>query len=62
MLQLVARGLAVALLTPGVVGDEPGVATVPVADGPGRVEYLAWSDFNPTPATRAFLAVVGVDR
>ena len=61
ILQLVARGLAVALLPPGVVGDLRGVATVPVQDGPCRVEYLVWGDFNPTPAARAFLATMGMD-
>jgi len=61
ILQLVARGLAVALLPPGVVGDLHGVATVPVQDGPCRVEYLVWGDFNPTPAARAFLATMEMD-
>ncbi|WP_460862817.1 hypothetical protein [Nocardiopsis coralliicola] len=31
---------------------------IPVADGPTRVQYLAWSSFNPSPATRAFLDAV----
>ena len=49
-----------ALLASGFVGtDHPGVVTVPVPDGPRRVEYLVWSTFNPTPAVRAFLDVVG---
>lgn len=60
ILQLVERGLAVALLPPGVVGHHPGVATVPVRDGPCRVEHLVWSDFNPSPAARAFLATLPI--
>lgn len=32
-----------------------GLRTIPVAAGPPRVEYLAWSSFNPTPAARALL-------
>ncbi|MGD7732771.1 LysR substrate-binding domain-containing protein [Propionibacteriaceae bacterium G57] len=58
MLGLVRRGLAVALLTPGAIGDVPGVSAVPMIDGPGRVEYLAWSDFNPSPAAMAFVRSV----
>ncbi|MEW2528649.1 LysR family transcriptional regulator [Streptomyces sp. NPDC047071] len=64
MTGLIARGLGVALLPsafirPPVAAD-PGLALVPVVDGPRRVEYLVWSRFNPSPATRALLAVLGV--
>ncbi|MBO8187107.1 LysR family transcriptional regulator [Streptomyces spirodelae] len=62
--QLVARGLGVALLPAAFVqplaAADPQLALVPVADGPRRVEYLAWSSFNPSPATRALLDVLGV--
>ena len=58
MLSLVAQGLAVALLAEEIAVRNPAVRTVPVADGPVRVEYLAWSAFNPSPATRAFLAML----
>ncbi|MDX6361139.1 MAG: hypothetical protein QOC85_142 [Streptomyces sp.] len=62
--RLIARGLGVALLPsafirPLAAGD-PQLALVPVAEGPHRVEYLAWSRFNPSPATRAMLDVLGV--
>ncbi|MEU9988923.1 LysR family transcriptional regulator [Streptomyces sp. NPDC048045] len=62
--RLIARGLGIALLPsafirPLAAGD-PGLALVPVADGPRRVEYLAWGRFNPSPATRAMLDVLGV--
>lgn len=64
--RLVARGLGVALLPSAFVrllaADHPELALVPVADGPRRVEYLAWSRFNPSPATRAMLDVLGVRR
>ena len=61
--RLVARGLGVALLPsafirPLAAGD-PALALVPVVDGPHRVECLAWSRFNPSPATRAMLDVLG---
>ncbi|MFF9088981.1 LysR family transcriptional regulator [Streptomyces sp. NPDC014991] len=63
---LVARGLGVALLPSAfvrpVVAADPGLALVPVADGPRRVEHLAWSRFNPSPATLAMLDVLGVRR
>jgi DNA-binding transcriptional LysR family regulator len=57
--RLVRRGLAVALLPSTFIGTGgDGLVTVPVTDGPRRVEYLIWSDFNPTPALRAFLDVL----
>lgn len=55
MLDLVAHDLAIALLAPAVVGPERGLVTVPVTDGPSRVEYIAWSAFNPSPAALAFV-------
>ncbi|MGC5629307.1 LysR family transcriptional regulator [Georgenia sp. Z1344] len=59
ILGLVAEGLAVALLPPAVVPADRRTVTVEVTDGPVRVEHLAWSDFNPAPATTAFLELVG---
>ena len=58
ILGLVERGLAVALLSPAVVPDCDGLSAIPVVGGPTRIEYLAWSDFNPSPAARAFLQLV----
>ncbi|MCS3428502.1 LysR family transcriptional regulator [Leucobacter aridicollis] len=58
IVELVRHGLVVALLAPALVAGVPGVATVELADGPGRVEYLAWSEFNPSPAALAFLRTV----
>ncbi len=58
ILDLVALDLAVALLPPAVVPDRADVRALPVADGPTRVEYLAWSDFNPSPAAREFLRML----
>ncbi|MGO1173738.1 MAG: LysR family transcriptional regulator [Actinomycetaceae bacterium] len=55
VLGLVREGLAVAMLPPAVVPEDPRTVTVPVIDGPTRVEYLAWSDLNPSPAALAFL-------
>lgn len=60
VLGLVEAGLAVALLSPGTVPVRPGLRTLPVIDGPERVEYLAWSDFNPSPAATAFLRTLGL--
>ncbi|MCO1654756.1 LysR family transcriptional regulator [Pseudonocardia humida] len=58
--RIVGRGLAVALLPAAFARDRDGLATMPVVDGPGRVEFVVWSDFNPTPATRAFLDVLEI--
>lgn len=55
MLDLVAQGLGIVLLAPAVVPKGRGLVTVPVTDGPKRVEYLAWSEFNPSPAATAFI-------
>ncbi|MEU3839570.1 LysR family transcriptional regulator [Streptomyces sp. NPDC028635] len=61
---LIARGLGPALLPSAYIGPlaagDPALVLVPVVDGPRRVEYLAWSRFNPSPATRAMLDVLGV--
>ncbi|WP_399477330.1 hypothetical protein [Streptomyces sp. TRM68367] len=43
-----------------LAADDPELALVQVTDGPRRTEYLAWSRFNPSPATRAVLDVLGV--
>ncbi|MEV3991399.1 LysR family transcriptional regulator [Streptomyces sp. NPDC049837] len=62
--RLIARGLGIALLPSAFIGplaaDDPALSLVPVADGPRRIEYLAWSRFNPSPAARALLTVLGV--
>lgn len=55
MTRLVLRDLGVALLPGTYPVVAPGLVTVPVVDGPTRVEYLAWSSFNPSPAARAFV-------
>lgn len=55
MIRIVRQGLAIALLPSAVTGDSPGLTTIPVLNGPRRVEYLVWGEFNPTPATAAFL-------
>ncbi|MFK0401322.1 LysR substrate-binding domain-containing protein [Microbacterium sp. NPDC090225] len=59
MLDLVAEGLAVALLTPGVVPEtRTEVRTVAVVDGPRRVEYVAWDRTSPRRVARALLTVL----
>ncbi|MFE6287963.1 LysR family transcriptional regulator [Streptomyces sp. NPDC057877] len=64
IVRLIARGLGVGLLPSAfvrpLVAADPALALVPVVDGPRRVEHLAWSRFNPGPATRAMLEVLGV--
>lgn len=60
MIGLVREGLALALLPSRVAATESltGVTVVPLADGPARVEHLAWSDFNPSPAALALVDIV----
>lgn len=56
ILDLVRQGLVIALLSPAFIpAGSNGLRTIPVTAGPTRIEYLAWSSFNPTPAARAFL-------
>lgn len=56
MLDLVRQGLVVALLSPAVIpGGRDDLRTISVTAGPTRIEYLAWSSFNLTPAAKAFL-------
>ena len=57
-LGLVRAGLAIALLAPQVVPEQQGVRSIPVQGGPTRVEHLAWSGFNPSPAATAFVDLV----
>lgn len=59
LIGLVAAGLAVTLLAPGVArGYRRVVDTVTVLDGPVRVEHLAWDSTAPRSAAHAFLDVV----
>ncbi|MFJ4911592.1 LysR substrate-binding domain-containing protein [Streptomyces sp. NPDC088726] len=58
ILDLVGQHLAVALLPPAILAPDASTAAVPVTDGPVRIEYLAWSAFNPTPAATALLTVL----
>ena len=58
ILDLVRHDLVIALLSPEVVPERAGLRTISVTGGPTRVTYLAWSDFNPTPAARAFLDIL----
>jgi DNA-binding transcriptional LysR family regulator len=59
ILGLVAKGLAVSLLAPGVISRAgAGVTAVPVSDGPERVEYAAWHPQTARTVARAFLALL----
>lgn len=58
MLGLVKQNLAITLLPARYVQADPQLQVISVTDGPTRAEYLAWSDFNPSPATQALLATI----
>ncbi|USX56552.1 LysR substrate-binding domain-containing protein [Lentzea sp. HUAS12] len=61
MAGLIREELAVAVLPSRYTPQLSGVVTVPVVDGPSRVEHLVWSAAGLTPATAAFLDVLGVE-
>lgn len=58
MLGLIRHNLAISFLSPGVIPDDDELCAIAVADGPTRVEHLAWSGFNPSPTAVAFLKVL----
>ena len=58
MIDLVRQNLAVVLLPSRYAPRAGDLVIVPITGGPTRAEYLAWSDFNPSPAARAFLEVL----
>ncbi|WP_147916164.1 LysR family transcriptional regulator [Ruania zhangjianzhongii] len=58
MIDLVRQNLAVVLLPSRYAPRARGLISIPITDGPTRAEYLAWSNFNPSPAARAFLDII----
>lgn len=61
ILGLVAAGLAITLLAPGVVSaSSADLITANVDDGPRRIEYVARHDRAPRNVARAFLEHLGV--
>lgn len=56
MLSRVRNNLARALLPPAELSRSHDLQSIEIIDGPARIEYLAGSGFNPSPATQAFLA------
>lgn len=54
-LDLVRENLAITLIPSRYAVPTASLVRIPIADGPSRIEYLAWSDFNPSPAAEAFL-------
>ncbi|MGJ0388040.1 LysR substrate-binding domain-containing protein [Microbacterium sp. CGR1] len=59
LLGLVSEGLAVALLARGVIAASSAEAiAIELADGPVRVQYVAWDDRAPRSVATAFLRVV----
>lgn len=58
ILDLVRHDLAVTLLPPRYPLRGHEVVALQVTDGPTRGEYLAWSDFNPSPAATELLGIV----
>ena len=60
MLALVRHNLVITLLSPEAVPRDDQLRTIPLTDGPTRIEYLTWSSFNPSPAAQAFVGGISV--
>lgn len=59
LIDLVAAGLAVTLLAPGMVARSAShVVAVKLRDGPVRTEHVAWDGSSPRSVAQAFLAVL----
>lgn len=58
--RLVGPGLAVAMLPAAYVPQLTGIAVVEVTDAPTRIETVVWPRTGPSPATAAFLALLGI--
>ncbi|MBO1332916.1 LysR family transcriptional regulator [Streptomyces sp. VRA16 Mangrove soil] len=58
LVDLVRCGLGITMLPSRLVSRLPGVAVVPLRDGPVREERLVWSTARHSPAAAAFLAAV----
>lgn len=54
----IRHGLGIAMLPAGSLPSDGSIIPIEVADGPQRTEFLAWNDFNPTPATVSFVEAV----
>lgn len=57
-IDLIHQNLAITLLPSRYAPRHHALVSLPVADGPSRTEYLAWSDFNPSPAAHALLEII----
>jgi len=60
MAGLIRERLGVAVLPSRYTPQLDGVVTLPITNGPSRVEHLVWSTAGLTPAAAAFLDVLGV--
>lgn len=58
ILDLVRHNLATALLPAALVPDDRQLAAIPLTNGPARIEYLAWSSYNPSAAAEAFAVAI----
>ncbi|NKE62918.1 LysR family transcriptional regulator [Lentzea sp. PSKA42] len=60
MAGLIREGLGIAVLPSRYTPRLSGVVTLPITNGPSRVEHLVWNAAGLTPAAAAFLDVLGV--
>jgi DNA-binding transcriptional LysR family regulator len=57
-IDIVRQDLAVTLLPSRFAPQNADLTSLRIRGGPSRVEYVAWSDFNPSPAALAFLKII----
>ncbi|MFI6215324.1 LysR family transcriptional regulator [Nocardia brasiliensis] len=62
MIGLVRQNLAITLLPSKFAFSHHDLSVIPITDGPTRTEHILWSRLNPSPATKAFLAIVDGQR
>lgn len=60
MARLVAEGLGIAMFPSAYVPQLTGLITVEVTDAPARIEHVIWRSEGCTPASSAFLSLLGL--
>lgn len=60
MARLVAEDLGIAMFPSAYVPQLKGLKTIEVTDAPARIEYVVWRSEGCTPASSAFLALLGL--
>ncbi|GAB4003792.1 LysR family transcriptional regulator [Glycomyces albus] len=62
MARLIAEGLGIAMYPSAYVPQLKGLVTIEVTDAPARIEHVIWRSEGRTPASSAFLSLLGLNR